>query len=184
MDGESGMLIEFQLPTVSFKPDLRLVEDAYMARQAANKDTIIPRLYDVVSARLLDVDEGVQDESVLMGPAIFVRTRGTVLLDRGTYYSDLAFHMTFVIEFLHEIEHCLGFINSSKPSLQYTTDRLLEKFGINLDEMSIDLVDFTKIAKCTQDERTMERERFREIVAFLGNHDDSSDDETIIKEAA
>ena len=184
MDGEPGMLIEFQSPTVSFRPDLRPIEDAYMARITSNQDTIIPRIYDVVSARLLDVDEGAQDESVLLGPAIFVKTQCTVLLDRTTYYSDLVYHMTYVFEFLHEIEHCLGFIDRTKPSLQYTTDRLLEKFGIDLADMEIELVDFTKIARCTEDERLMERTRFREIISFLGNGDYSSEETTIVSEAA
>jgi hypothetical protein len=183
MAGETGMLIEFQLPT-AFKPDLRPVEDAYMARITSDMDTIIPRVYDVVSARLLDFDEDVQDETVLMGPAVFVKTRCTLLLDRTTYFSDLMFHMKYVLDFFHEIEHCLGFIDSTNSSLKDTIDRLLEMFGIYLDEMEIELVDFTKIARCSEDERLTEREQFREIISFLGDDDDSSEEGTMIQVAA
>ena len=170
---ETGLLIEFQSPS-AFRPNLRPIEDKSQALVEAKQDSVIPRLFEVVSDRTLDVDVGAEDENVLSGPAIFVRTKATELLDRTMFYSDLVFHMTHVFDFLHEAKHCLGFIDGTKMSMEYLTDRLLEKFGIELNEMEIDLVDFSKIVPCTPAEIQFERNMFRDIVKHLGTANDHS----------
>ena len=171
---EDGFLIEFH-PSDATKFALRILDYKLAQLEASGSDLPIPLLFNVVSTRILDVDVSAEDEEVLNGPAVFVQSRAQAILDRSMYYSDLSIHMRYVVSFLHQLGLCLGFVH--RISLQYNTDRFLEKFALNMDSSDLDLIDITGISKCPQHELLLEAQTLRDIIRLLGTANDYSEDD-------
>ena len=183
IDEESGILIEFENGRTDNRPNLRPIEDAIFHLIQSGKDSILPQVFDVMTYRVLDVDISAEDETVLLGPALFVKTPANLIMNRSIYYSDLSIHMQYVLDLLHTAGHCLGFVQSGK-GVQYLTDRLLEKFGFDYNDSQMELIDFSQITECTRHDIQTEKAAFQGIVQFLASIEGPSDEEMSLDESA